>query len=131
MSYSEDIIKLRKRVLDAVSTGVVDPNLKDFYEATLLQIMNEAERQRQNVIAQAETLRKQASICDGQASAYSAMSSLVYNVLNAFIVQAERTQAQEAELAAKRAEEQAYQAPEAEPESEVESEESKKKTKKK
>jgi len=131
MTYSEDIIKLRKRVLDAVAVGVVDSNLKDFYEATLLQIMNESERQRQNAVAQAETLRKQAAVCDGQASGYSAMSSMVYNVLNAYIVQAERTQAQEAEQAAKRAEEQAFQAPEVEVETDLETEESKKKTKKK
>jgi hypothetical protein len=108
MSYSEDIIKLRKRVLDAVTTGVVDPNLKDFYEATLLQIMNESERQRQVAIAQAEQFRKQAAIADGQASAYSAMSSMVYNVLNAFIVQAERAQAHEASLASEQAEKEAY-----------------------
>lgn len=108
MAYSEDIIKLRKRVLDAVTAGVVDHNLKDFYEATLLQIMNEAERQRQNVTSQAEQLRKQAAVCDGQASAYSAMSSMVYNVLNAFIVQAERAQANEAERAAEQAEKEAY-----------------------
>jgi len=133
MSYAEDIIKLRKRVLDAVQVGVVDSNLKDFYEATLLQIMNESERQRQNAVAQAETLRKQASVLDGQAAAYSAMSSVVYNVLNAYIVQAERNQANELAREAERAEKEAYMnslenSPDVES---VESEDSKKKTKKK
>lgn len=108
MSYSEDIVKLRKRVLDAVSSGVVDPNLKDFYEATLLQIMNEAERNRQTAVAQAETLRKQAAIADGQASAYASMSSVVYNVLNAFIIQHERAQQLESERSAQKLEEQAF-----------------------
>lgn len=97
MSYAEDLVKIRKRVLDAVALGVVDSQLKDFYEATLLQIMNESERQRQHCTAQAEQLRKQASVLDGQASAYSAVSSVVYNVLNGYIVQAERSLAFENE----------------------------------
>lgn len=108
MSYAEDLIKLRKRVLDAVALGVVDGNLKDFYEATLLQIMNESERQRQHCLSQAETLRKQASVLDGQAQAFSSMSSVVYNVLNAYIVQAERNQAIDIQREADKAEKDEY-----------------------
>jgi hypothetical protein len=129
MAYSEDIIKLRKRVLDAVSLGVVNSDLKDFYEATLLQIMNEAERQKQNSMAQAEQLRKQAAIADGQASAYASMSSMVYNVLNAYIIQAERAQAQEVERQAEIAEKESYIA--AQTAEEEKTEESVKKSKKK
>lgn len=95
MSHADDIIKLRKRVLDAVTTGVVDPNLKDFYEATLLQILNESERQRQTCNAQAESFRKQAAVADGQAAAYSAMGSIIYNVLNSYILQEERVRREE------------------------------------
>lgn len=99
MSYSDDLVKLRKRVLDAVSVGIVDNNLKDFYEATLLQIMNEAERQRQICVNRAEDLRKQAAIADGQASAYSQISSIVYNVLNSYILLQEKTIREEQERA--------------------------------
>ncbi len=95
MSHADDIIKLRKRVLDAVTAGVVDANLKSFYEATLLQILNESERQRQVCAAQAESFRKQAAVADGQASAYSAMGSIVYNVLNSYILQEERAKREE------------------------------------
>lgn len=95
MSHADEIIKLRKRVLDAVSTGVVDLNLKDFYEATLLQILNESERQRQVCVAQAESFRKQAAVADGQAAAYSAMGSIIYNVLNSYILQEERSKREE------------------------------------
>jgi hypothetical protein len=108
MGHSEDIIRLRKRVIDAVTSGVVDPNLKDFYEATLLQILNESERQRQVCVAQAEALRKQASVADGQASAYSAVGSIVYNVLNSYILQAEKVVREEQSRAAELAEKQEY-----------------------
>jgi hypothetical protein len=108
MAFNEDIIKLRKRVLDAVSTGVIESNLKDFYEATLLQIMNESEKHRQNCAAQAEALRKQASVLDGQASGYSSMSSIIYGVLNGYIMAAEKAQREEDERAAEKAEKQAY-----------------------
>lgn len=98
MSYSEDLIKVRKRIADAVAQGVLEPKLKDFYEATLIQIMNESERQRQHCTAQAEQLRKQAATLDGQASGFAAQSSIVYNVLNMFILQAEKAAAEEAEI---------------------------------
>lgn len=97
MAYSEDLIKLRKRVLDAVNQGVLDDKVKDFYEATLIQIMNESERQRQNCVSQAEQLRRQASTLDGQASGYGAQSSIIYNVLNAYIIQAEKAMIEEVE----------------------------------
>lgn len=95
MSYAEDLLKLRKRVLDAVKSGLIDDKQKDFYEATLIQIMNEAERQRQHCTQQAENLRKQASVLDGQASGYSSQSSIVYNVLNSYILAAERAAQEE------------------------------------
>lgn len=108
MGHSEDLLKLRKRVADAVTAGVVDNNLKDFYEATLLQILNESERQRQVCAAQAEALRKQASVADGQASAYSAMGSIIYNVLNSYILQEEKAKREEEARAAELIEKQAY-----------------------
>lgn len=107
MAYAEDLIKLRKRIIDAVSSNILDPKLRDFYEATLIQIMNEAERQRQICTNQAEQLRKQASVLDGQASGYGAQSSIVYNVLNAYIVQAEKSANEEAEIKAIKEKEQA------------------------
>lgn len=91
MTYNENLIKLRQRMTDALKEGVVGPEGKDFYEATMIQIMNEAERQRQICVQQADTLRRQAATADGQASAFSMISSIVYNVLNSFIIQAEKS----------------------------------------
>lgn len=109
MSYAEELIKLRKRVTDAVGHGVIDQNLRDFYEGTLIQIMNEAERQRQDCVAQADQLRRQVSVLEGQAQAFSQQSSIVYSVLNGFIIQAEKAayaEAQAREDAARNAVEQ-------------------------
>lgn len=96
MSYAEDILKLRKRVQDAVARGVVTNDGKDFLEATMIQIMNDAERNRQNCVSQADNLRKQAAQFDGQAGAFASMSSIVYNVLNGFVTIAERDEAERA-----------------------------------
>jgi hypothetical protein len=95
MSHHEELAKLRKRMLDAITLGVVDLRGRDFYEATLIQIMNEAERQRQFCVKQAEDFRRQAAIADGQASAYNATISVVFNVLNGLVTQAERSLEQE------------------------------------
>jgi hypothetical protein len=90
MSYLEEIQKLRKRVSDAVEKGVVNNSGREFLEATLIQIMNDAEKNRQNCVQQAENLRRQASIMDGQAGAFASVSSIVYSVINGFVVLAEK-----------------------------------------
>ena len=89
MSYAEDILKLRARVAEAINLGALD-GTKETLEAVLIQIMNDAERNRQTTIAQAENLRKQAATLDGQAAAFSSMISIIYNVINGYIRIAER-----------------------------------------
>lgn len=90
MSYQEELQKLRKRVADAVAKGIVASEGKEFFEATLIQVMNDAEKNRQNCITQAENLRRQAAVMDGQASAFASVSSIVFNVINGFVNLAER-----------------------------------------
>lgn len=107
MGYSDDLVRLRKRMLDALGLGVVDGTSKDLYEATLIQVMNEAEKQRQTCVARAEDMRRQAAIADGQAHAFSQTGSIVYNVLNGFINAAERQKREEQEFAAEDAEKKA------------------------
>jgi predicted ATPase with chaperone activity len=85
MSYAEDILKLRKRLNDAVTRGLVSDDSKGFLEGTLLQIMNDAERNRQNCLSQSENLRRQAAVIDGQAAAFASTIGIVYNVLNSFV----------------------------------------------
>lgn len=107
MAYSDDLVKLRKRMLDALDNGVVNSDTKDLYEATLIQVMNEAERQRQTCVNRAEELRRQAAVSDGQAAAFSSVSSIVYNVLNGYILAAEKSKREELELAAEKSEKEA------------------------
>jgi len=108
MGHTEDLLKLRKRVLDAVGAGIIDNNIKEFYEATLLQILNESERQRQACANKAEELRKQAAICDGQMGAYAGMGNILFNVLNGYILSHERALREEQARAEEQAEKAAY-----------------------
>lgn len=108
MSYGEELFRLRKRVADAVSTGVIDPNNKDILEALMIQIMNDAERNRQQCVSQAESLRKQAATLDGQAGAFASVSSIVYNVLNGFVQAAEREKQEDIRAEQENSEKQEY-----------------------
>ena len=90
MSFAEDLFKLRQKFQDAITKGVISEDNKDIFEATLIQIMNDAEKNKQNCINQAENLRKQASVFDGQASAFASVSSIIYNVIHGFVIIAEK-----------------------------------------
>src|SRR5277367_6527323 len=96
MSYAEDILKLRARLAHASDVGALDES-KETLEAVLIQIMNDAERNRQNTVGQAENLRRQAATLDGQAAAFSSMVSIIYNVINGYIRIAERSKEQDAQ----------------------------------
>jgi hypothetical protein len=95
MGFAEDILKLRKRVADAAARGLVTGESKDFLEATLIQVMNDAEKNRQNCLTQSENLRRQAAVMDGQAGAFASVSSIVWSVLNGFVVASERAEEEE------------------------------------
>jgi hypothetical protein len=100
MAYSEDILKLRARFADAVRYGVVSEDGSNTFEAVLLQIMNDAEKNRQNCVSQAENLRKQAAVLDGQAGGFASVAGIMYNVLNGYVNLAEREAEEEARRAA-------------------------------
>lgn len=93
-SNAEKIIRLRKRVLDAVKVGVLDQESKPFYEATLIQILNEAERNRQKCMSIMDDHKKKIIQAEAQANAYSQISSVLYNVLNGFVEVQERALAE-------------------------------------
>jgi hypothetical protein len=107
MSYTEDILKLRARVADAVKAGVVDESGKPTLEAILVNIMNEAEKNRQNCVAQAENLRRQAAGIDGQAAAFNSTVSIVFSVVNGLVKIAERSNEEEKARAEQEATERA------------------------
>lgn len=114
MSYAEELFKLRKRMVDAAASGLVDENSKNIVEALLIQIMNDGEKSRQACMTQAEGLRKQASTLEGQAAAFSSVTSIVYNVLNGFIRSAETSQEEEKRVEEENKEKAAFIAEQAE-----------------
>jgi hypothetical protein len=92
---SNDLINLRKRVADAAMLGVVGEESKPIYEATLIQIMNEAERQRMRCNSLAEEFKRKVAQAEAQANAFSQMYSIIYNVINGFVLSAEKAQEEE------------------------------------
>ena len=93
MGYNEELSRIRQKVIDAVSEGVVSDENRDLYEATLIQIMNDAERNRQTCLNSVDTLKRQIATLEGQAQAFSSFSSIIFNVLNGFIVQEQKNKA--------------------------------------
>ena len=88
MSYNDDLIKIRSSVADLLNRGAITPLSKDLYEGTLVQLLNDAERNRQSCMSQADNLKRQSIMLEGQASAFAAISSMVVAVLNGFVLQA-------------------------------------------
>lgn len=107
MAYADDLIRLRKRMIEALELDVVNNDSKELYEATLIQIMNESERQRQTCVSRAEDLRRQAAIADGQAHAFIQVSSIIYSVFNGYVGAAEKQRQENINYVAQMAEKQA------------------------
>jgi hypothetical protein len=102
MSFQEEIQKLRKKVADAVAIGVVNDEGKEIYEATLIQILNEAEMHRQRNVSQIENLKKQISTLEGQINGFTMVSSIIQSILNGYITIANRAKREEEERAAEK-----------------------------
>jgi hypothetical protein len=90
MAHAEDILKLRTRFVDAIQSGLGEKESSDLYLATLISIINDAERERVNHSFTAQKLKEQACGEEGQARAFSAIGSMVYNVVNGFISKSEQ-----------------------------------------
>lgn len=78
------ILKLRKRLFDLLALGYMTPESAGTYEQTLLQIHQETERRKQQLMHQATVLRQQADAAEAQGHAFSAMASIMYNIVNGF-----------------------------------------------
>jgi len=100
----QDLLRLRQRLLEFQKIGYMTPESFGTYEQTLLQIWQEAEQRRQTCLSQANTLRMQAAAAEAQAHAFSAMSSVMFAVINGFIEIEEKRIREEAEREAEREE---------------------------
>jgi hypothetical protein len=89
---------------DAIKEGFVSEENSDNFSGTLIQIMNEAEQQRQKCLNQMDALRKQLATTEGQAVAFGMMHSVIFSVLNNYVSLAEKTRKEEEQWQAERAE---------------------------
>lgn len=99
MENGEALTRLRTRMVDALKTGVVDEKHHGLVQQVLLQIMNDAERQRQACLSQVEAFKNQIVMAQGQANGYAAIASIVYGTIDGFIKQTERAAAEVQEAA--------------------------------
>ena len=91
-----ELHKLRKRLLDLQRLGAATP---ETFQQTLMQLWNENERRRQACLQEAEDhLRRYHSLV-AQAHAFSAQSSIVYSIINGYVVIEERRAQELADLA--------------------------------
>jgi hypothetical protein len=103
-TLAEEVVRLRKRFAEAVKAGVVHGVGKENVEAILIQVLNEAEKNKQQCTLQVDSLKRQLAQIEGQVSAFSSMASVVYNVINGFVIAAEREEAERARQEAEEAE---------------------------
>ena len=98
----DDILRLRKRVLDLIGLGYMTPESAGTYEQTLLQFCQEMERRKQDCFQKAASLRLQASAAEAQGHAHSATASILYSVVNGFYEAGMKRLQMEAEQEAQR-----------------------------
>lgn len=98
IAFSENVAKLRARLVDANRMGLGRDNGADFALANMMQLMNEAEVLRQRALKQAQNLLEQSKASEAQANAFSMIHSMAYAVFDGFVRAAEKSVAEEAML---------------------------------
>ena len=98
MGYNEDLAKLKEKV-DQLFTIGYQTDTKGMLQQTFIQILNEAEKNRQSCMNAADNFKKQAAIMEGQANAFCSFSSIITSVLSGYISVAQRVREEEARQA--------------------------------
>jgi len=119
----EDLLRLRKRLIDLQRTGMFGPEGFATYQQTILQVWQEAEKYRNTLLEQAQTLRAQSMQAEAQSHAFSIIGSILYSVINGYVEIENKRLAEEQERlrqkAAEAAEEAAAEAAPAKPTSSI------------
>ena len=102
MGFAEDVARIRLKFADAVKAGVFESENSDIVLATYIQIMNEAEKNKQSSMAAIETWKQNIANAQGQVNVWSSIGSMVFNVLNGYVQQAEKAAKEAAEREAER-----------------------------
>lgn len=101
-TVQEDVLRLRKRVNDLKALGYMTPESAGTYEQTILLTWQEAERRRQALMSQAETLRRQSAAAEAQAGAFATMASILFNIVNGFVEAGQKRLREDAERQSER-----------------------------
>lgn len=83
----QEMFRLRKRLGDLMRLGAGTPAT---FQQAILQIWQEAERQRQSCMTAAENHLRQYHQYTAQASAFAMYSSIAYSVINGYVTIEER-----------------------------------------
>lgn len=90
-----DLLQLRKRLLDLQRSQSLTPEAFGLYQQTILQLHQEADKRKQSCMQQAQTLRAQAAAVESQGHAFSSMASILFSVVNGYILLEEKRAAEE------------------------------------
>ena len=82
---SDILVDLRVKFRDAANAGVLSGDQKAVFELTLVQILNEAEKERQNCLRLKNDYEIKAAQVQAQASSFSAMQNIVYSTFGNII----------------------------------------------
>ena len=97
----EELQKFRRRFAQLMQTGSVTPEM---FHQTLMQLWNENERRRQSCLSEAEDHLRKYHALVSQAHAFSAQGSIVYSIINGYVVIEENRAKEEAARLKERAE---------------------------
>jgi hypothetical protein len=79
------LIDLRAKFREATTLGLVNGEQRTLFELTLISIINEAEEQRQKCLKLKQQYEREAAKAEAQASSYSAMENMIYNIFGSII----------------------------------------------
>jgi hypothetical protein len=83
-NHSQNLLELRQKFNEAINHDVYGRDSNNTL-ATLIQILNEAERMTQQCLTQAENLRRQAKEAEGKAEAFKIIPSIIQSVVGGYI----------------------------------------------
>lgn len=98
MGFNEDLIKLRAKLVEAVRLGVVEGEGADIYQATLINVLAESEKRRQECVKEMERLRGLLTNMEGQERAFGQVGYLLFQIIDGYIVAAQKSAREEAAM---------------------------------
>jgi len=96
-THAEAVAALRMQILKLQESGVIDGSQSELYRNHLLELMKEAERRRETAEKRARDWLEKYHFALGQREAFTALRSLIENLMNAHIARAERVAEEELE----------------------------------